>query len=136
MSETPEPRVEPTTEATPATSVAGPPPPQPPHRVEPPRLYTAAAWVVIVAGVVFILTSLFFVGAFIWKHNYYCHHHHGMFHPGGPGPGNGPWGPPAPGRVMGLGRTAHPAATDRTTADPVVRAPTTDRGDMGPADPG
>jgi hypothetical protein len=113
MTETPEPRTEPTTVAP---HVVATQPRADKHR----RLYTVAAWITIAAGTVFIVAVIFGTGFIIgkhsgggWGHHGFGHHHHGeygMFHNDGPPmgpmgpwqlPGN--WGPGGPGGSGGPG---------------------------------
>jgi hypothetical protein len=101
MTETPEPRTEPTTVAT------------SPAADRPSRLTVVALWIAIVAGTVFIIAIIFFSGFALGARTgggyHHWHggghheggmgwHHHPRMGPGGPGgPGGGQWGPWGPG---------------------------------------
>jgi hypothetical protein len=144
MTETPEPRTEPTTvgagsrprEGALAAAEAGA---YYRHR----RLTAVAAWVGIVAGIVFIVAVIFFSGFVLGRHaggggwHHGGGHHHwqgaGMSHhggqqmgpwrfpgggPGGPGTG-GPGGPgTGPGNPYGPGGTQSPTTAPSATPHP------------------
>ncbi|HME46750.1 hypothetical protein [Mycobacterium sp.] len=121
MTESPEPRTEPTAVETapPAYRTA----PADPRYDRHGRLYAALAWVGIVAGVVFIVAIVFFSGFALGRHaggGYGGHHHHhwqgaGMSHHGGPPPmatwrsPGGQFGPGGPGGSQSP--TTAPSAT-------------------------
>lgn len=122
MTETPEPRTEPTAATTEPRAVEERPRDRYDRRS---RLSTVLAWVGIIAGVVFIVAVVFFsgfaLGAHSGGHGGWQHHRHGdaMFHRGGPRP-MGPWqypgGPMGPGQMgpggpMGPGGTPSPTPT-------------------------
>lgn len=110
MTETPEPRTEPTAvDTAPPGSAYRNAPVAGPYRHS--RLNTVLAWVGIVAGIVFIVAVVFFSGFVLGRHagggHGGGHHHHwngssqhggwgrhgGAGGPGAGGPGGGPGGP-------------------------------------------
>ncbi len=127
MTESPEPRTEPTAVETTRTA--------PPDRVyHHSRLNAVLAWVGIVAGIVFIVAVIFFSGFALGRHagggHGGWHHHHwqgaGMSHHGGPPmgqwrfPGGGPGGPGmmGPGGQTGPGNPYGPGGTQSPTTAP------------------
>jgi hypothetical protein len=140
MTESPEPRTEPTSAETapPASRAAALDRAYYPHS----RLNAVLAWVGIIAGVVFIVAVVFFSGFALGRHagggHHGWHHHHwqgaGMSHHGGPGMGPwwsrggqggaggpgmmGPGGAGGPGNPYGPGGTQSPTTAPSATPHP------------------
>jgi hypothetical protein len=121
MTETPEPRTEPTT--------VTPSPPRQDERKGPHWVFKLAAWVVIVAGIVFVFAVVFWTGLMIGAHGGGHHRHHmehegramhsrhwdqGPMGPMGPGqPGFAPPGITAPGGIPTPSTTPAPTIPAR-----------------------
>ena len=119
MTETPEPRTEPTT----VTAA----PPRKDERRGPHWLFKLAAWVVIIAGIVFVFAVVFWTGLVIGAHGGGHHWHHdgrGMQHSRhsemwerGP---MGPWQPPGfgPPAITAPGGIPSPSTTPAAPTTP------------------
>jgi hypothetical protein len=136
MTESPEPRTEPTAAGTAPPPYRRDAPDEGPYRRN--RLNAVLALVGIIAGTVFIIAVVFFSGFILGAHAGGGHHHHGedghhwhgssMSHRGGPpmgqwqspgGPGMmGPGGQMGPGGPFGPGATQSPTTAPSTTPHP------------------
>jgi len=140
MTETPEPRTEPTAAGSGVTRREGAAAVAAGAEFRHRRLTAVAAWVGIVAGIVFIVAVIFFSGFILGRHaggGWHHGHHHwqgaGMSHHGGPGMGRwrfpggpggpgtmGPGGPGGPGGQFGPGNPYGPGGTPAPTTAPTA----------------